>query len=400
MVMLMLYQNKLSPVFKFLMTFLLLSTFLWTGKALSFETSAKAAYILDQTTGTVLLEKNADQPLPPASMSKLMTLYMAFEYISQGRLELTEKLPVSDAAVEYRGSTMFLNTSDRVTVEDLLRGIIVLSGNDACVVLAEALSPDGTEKGFADLMTRRAKKMGMLNSVFANSNGWPHPEHKMSVKDLAILANRIVADFPEYYKMFAEDTFEFDGRAAANTRNRNPLLGLGIGADGLKTGYTSKAGYGLVGSALQGERRVIFVITGLRSQSVRADEAEAIVNWAFRQFTQKKYGRKNDVIVFAPVWNGASSQVGLALAEDLDLLVPVFDDDSINFNAEIKTPIKAPLSKGSTIGNLIISRPNLPTFKIPLIAAENIGIGGFKEKVFSAAEFILRSIKQSQEATF
>ena len=382
------------------MTFLLLSTFLWTGKALSFETSAKAAYILDQTTGTVLLEKNADQPLPPASMSKLMTLYMAFEYLNQGRLELTEKLPVSDAAVKYRGSTMFLNTSDRVTVEDLLRGIIVLSGNDACVVLAEALSPDGTEKGFADLMTRRAKKMGMMNSVFANSNGWPHPEHKMSVKDLAILANRIVADFPEYYKMFAEDTFEFDGRAAANTRNRNPLLGLGIGADGLKTGHTSEAGYGLVGSALQGERRVIFVVTGLRSQSVRADEAEAIVNWAFRQFTQKKYGRKNDVIGFAPVWNGASAQVGLALAKDLDLLVPVFDDGDINFNAEIKTPIKAPLSKGSTIGNLIISRPDLPTFKIPLVAAENIGIGGFKEKVFSAAKFILRSINQSQEAAF
>ena len=396
----MLYQNKLSPVFNFLMTFLLLSTFLWTGKALSFETSAKAAYILDQSTGTVLLEKNADQPLPPASMSKLMTLYMAFEYINQGRLELTEKLPVSDAAVKYRGSTMFLNTSDRVTVEDLLRGIIVLSGNDACVVLAEALSPDGTEKGFADLMTRRAKKMGMLNSVFANSNGWPHPEHKMSVKDLAILANRIVADFPEYYKMFAEETFEFDGRAAANTRNRNPLLGLGIGADGLKTGHTSEAGYGLVGSALQGERRVIFVITGLRSQSVRADEAEAIVNWAFRQFTEKKYGRKNDVIGLAPVWNGASPQVGLALAEDLNLLVPVFDGDDINFNAELKTPITAPLSKGATIGNLIISRPNLPTFKVPLVAAENIGLGGFKEKVFSAANFILRSINQSQEAAF
>jgi len=396
----MLYQNKLSPVFNFLMTFLLLNTFLWTGKALSFETSAKAAYILDQSTGTVLLEKNADQPLPPASMSKLMTLYMAFEYINQGRLDMTEKLPVSDAAVKYRGSTMFLNTSDRVTVEDLLRGIIVLSGNDACVVLAEALSPDGTEKGFADLMTRRAKKMGMLNSVFANSNGWPHPEHKMSVKDLAILANRIVADFPEYYKMFAEETFEFDGRAAANTRNRNPLLGLGIGADGLKTGHTSEAGYGLVGSALQGERRVIFVITGLRSQSVRADEAEAIVNWAFRQFTEKKYGRKNDVIGLAPVWNGASPQVGLALAEDLNLLVPVFDGDDINFNAELKTPITAPLSKGATIGNLIISRPNLPTFNVPLVAAENIGLGGFKEKVLSAANFILRSINQSQEAAF
>ena len=382
------------------MKILLLTIFLWAGKALSFETSAKAAYILDQTTGTVLLEKNADQPLPPASMSKLMTLYMAFEYINQGRLDLTEKLPVSDAAVKYRGSTMFLNTSDRVSVEDLLRGIIVLSGNDACVVLAEALSPDGTEKGFADLMTRRAKKMGMLNSVFANSNGWPHPEHKMSVKDLAILANRIVTDFPEYYSMFAEDTFEFDGRAAANTRNRNPLLGLGIGADGLKTGHTIEAGYGLVGSALQGKRRVVFVITGLRSQSVRADEAEAIVNWSFRQFTEKKYGEKNDVIGFAPVWNGASPQVGLALSEDLHLLVPVFDNDEINFTAEIKTPIKTPLSKGTTIGNLIISRPNLPTFKVSLVAAENIGTGGFKEKVFSAAKFIFRSINQSKEAAF
>tara|TARA_B100000963_G_scaffold81059_1_gene68950 strand:- start:377 stop:1567 length:1191 start_codon:yes stop_codon:yes gene_type:complete len=396
----MLYQIKLSPTLNFLITLLLSTIFLWAGKALSFETSAKAAYILDQTTGTVLLEKNADQPLPPASMSKLMTLYMAFEYIDQGRLKLKEKLPVSDAAVKYRGSTMFLNTSDRVSVEDLLRGIIVLSGNDACVVLAEALSPDGTEKGFAELMTKRAKKMGMLNSVFANSNGWPHPRHKMSVKDLAILANKIVTDFPEYYSMFAEDTFEFDGRAAANTRNRNPLLGLGIGADGLKTGHTSEAGYGLVGSALQGERRVIFVITGLRSQSVRADEAEAIVNWAFRQFTEKQYGEKNDVIGFAPVWNGASPQVGLALAEDLDLLVPVFDNEDINFSAEIKTPIKAPLSKGAKIGNLIISRPNLPTFSVSLVAAENIGTGGFKEKVFSAAKFILSSINQSQEAAF
>ena len=396
----MLYQIKLSPTLSFLITLLLSTIFLWAGKALSFETSAKAAYILDQTTGTVLLEKNADQPLPPASMSKLMTLYMAFEYIDQGRLKLKEKLPVSDAAVKYRGSTMFLNTSDRVSVEDLLRGIIVLSGNDACVVLAEALSPDGTEKGFAELMTKRAKKMGMLNSVFANSNGWPHPKHKMSVKDLAILANKIVTDFPEYYSMFAEDTFEFDGRAAANTRNRNPLLGLGIGADGLKTGHTSEAGYGLVGSALQGERRVIFVITGLRSQSVRADEAEAIVNWAFRQFTEKQYGEKNDVIGFAPVWNGASPQVGLALAEDLDLLVPVFDNEDINFSAKIKTPIKAPLSKGAKIGNLIISRPNLPTFSVSLVAAENIGTGGFKEKVFSAAKFILSSINQSQEAAF
>ena len=177
-------------------------------------------------------------------------------------------------------------------------------------------------------------------------------------------------------------------------------MGLGIGADGLKTGHTSEAGYGLVGSALQGDRRVIFVITGLRSQSVRADESEAIVNWAFRQFTEKKYGKINDVIGYAPVWNGDTPQVGLALADDLNILVPVFDNEDINFTARITTPIKAPVTKGATIGNLVISRPNLPTFEIPLIAAENIASGGFKEKVLSAAKYVLRSISQNPEAAF
>ena len=195
--------------------------------ALAFETRGSAAFVLDVGTGTVLLSKNADQPRPPASMSKLMTLYVAFEALRDGRLTLDERLPVSEHAMSYKGSTMFLDTTDRVRVEDLLRGIIVLSGNDACAVIAEALSPDGTEAGFARYMTERAQQMGMENSTFANSNGWPAAGHLMSVHDLAILANRIITDFPEYYPLFSETEFAFDGRAPSNTRNRNPLLGLG-----------------------------------------------------------------------------------------------------------------------------------------------------------------------------
>ena len=208
--------------------FFVVSTLTFRSTAFAFDTQAQAAYIIDQTTGTVLLAKNEDVPLPPASMSKLMTLFMTFEAIRDGRLLWDDKLPVSEHAMSYRGSSMFLDTTDRVTVRDLIRGIIVLSGNDACVVVAEALSPDGTETGFANMMTSRAKKLGMTNSIFANSNGWPSPQHRMSMKDLAILANRIVEEFPSEYTLFSEKEFLFDGRTPSNVRNRNPLLKLEI----------------------------------------------------------------------------------------------------------------------------------------------------------------------------
>ncbi|MEM6658738.1 MAG: D-alanyl-D-alanine carboxypeptidase family protein, partial [Pseudomonadota bacterium] len=283
----------------------------------AFDTSARAAYVIDQTTGTVLLSKEADQPLPPASMSKLMTLYVAFEALRDGRLTLQETLPVSVHAMSYGGSTMFLNTQDRVTVEDLLRGIIVLSGNDACVVIAEALSPDGTEAGFARYMTQRAQQLGMNNSNFANSNGWPAAGHMMSVHDLAVLADRLITDFPEYYPLFAEEEFEFDGRAPSNKRNRNPLLRLDIGADGLKTGHTQEAGYGLVGSAKQGDRRVIFVLSGIDTTGQRAEEAEAVVNWSFRNFVERTVATEETPIAEAKLWMGEKKTVGLVPEGDL-----------------------------------------------------------------------------------
>jgi len=207
-----------------------------------FDTRAEAAYVIDQRTGTVLLSKNAEEPLPPASMSKLMTLLMTFEAIQRGTLSIDEELPVSSYAASLGGSTMFLDTRDRVSVEDLIRGIIVLSGNDACVVLAEELSPDGTEAGFARMMTARARELGMEHSTFQNSTGWPAAGHRMSMKDLAIVADHLIKDFPTFYPLFAEQVFEFDGRAPSNTRNRNPILGRIPGADGLKTGHTQEAG--------------------------------------------------------------------------------------------------------------------------------------------------------------
>ena len=206
--------------------------------AQAFETSAKSAIVLDLGTDLTLMEKNADMALPPASMSKLMTLNMTFEALVDGRLSLDQRLPVSEQAQAYGGSTMFLNTRDRVSVEDLIRGVIVLSGNDASAVLAEAISPDGTERGFAQMMTERALDLGMTNSTFANSNGWPAPAQRISMRDLAFLAKRLIQVFPQYYGYFAETEFAYDDRAPDNRFNRNPLLKLNIGADGLKTGHT------------------------------------------------------------------------------------------------------------------------------------------------------------------
>ena len=363
-------------------------------QAHAFETRATAAYVIDQTTGTVLLEKNADTPLPPASMSKLMTLLIAFEAIRDGRLSLNEKLPVSQHSMNYGGSTMFLNTRDRVSVEDLIRGIIVLSGNDACSVIAEALSPDGTESGFARFMTQRAPKMGMTNSTFANSNGWPQAGHRMSMRDLALLANRLISDFPEFYPMFSETEFQFDGRAPENSRNRNPLLRLGIGADGLKTGHTQEAGYGLVGSAKQGQRRVIFVLSGLDSPAARAQESEAIVNWAFRQFAQHPLAKEGERLATADVWMGAVSNVGLVPNQDISVLLPILGGDDIPAEVVYKGPIQAPIAKGDELAELVLRPEGLPETRIPLFAETDVADGGFMARISTAAMKLIDRLNQ------
>lgn len=364
----------------------------------AFDTRARAAFVLDQGTDTVLLSKNAEVPLPPASMSKLMTLYVAFEALRDGRLTLDERLPVSAHAMGYGGSTMFLDTTDRVRVEDLLRGIIVLSGNDACAVIAEALSPDGTEAGFARYMTKRAQELGMENATFANSNGWPAAGHRMSMRDLGILAEHLIEDFPQYYPLFSEKSFAFDGRAPSNTRNRNPLLGLSIGADGLKTGHTAEAGYGLVGSAKQGDRRVIFVISGLDSNAARAEEAEALVNWSFRQFAQKTIAKAGVPVAQAEVWRGAQQSVGLVAESDLEVLLPALTGKQIAAEVVYTGPITAPVTKGQQLAELVFQPDDLPEMRLPLVAENDVPTGGFVVRLKTAALVLSRQLIAGPEA--
>lgn len=354
--------------------------------AQAFDTRATAAWVFDETTQTVLLAKNADQPLPPASMSKLMTLNMLFEALQDGRVTMDTTFAVSTKARSMGGSTMFLNEQDRPTVRDLIHGIIVNSGNDACVVVAEGLA--GTEEAFAAQMTERAKTLGMTQSTFANASGWPDPNHRMSMHDLGVIARRLIEEFPEEYAIFKETEFNFANRAEANRFNRNPLLKLNIGADGLKTGHTTEAGYGLVGSAVQGNRRVIFVITGLESDTTRAEEAERIVNWAYRQFVLKTVAKAGLRVAEAPVWMGRDSTVGLVPAKDVVLLVPASVQDGISAEVSFTGPLAAPLIAGQPVAELIIHVPDLPDARIPLVTEAAVNRAGFVGRISTAAQVL------------
>lgn len=350
--------------------------------AQAFDTNAETAWVYDVATGTVLMEKNADQPIPPASMSKLMTTYMLFDALREGRVQMDTRLPVSTKARQMGGSTMFLNEQDRPTVEELIKGIIVLSGNDACVVVAEGLA--GTEEAFSRQMTEQGREMGLTNSVFTNASGWPQPRHRMTAHDLGILAMHLIRDFPELYKYFALTEFPFDNRAPANRFNRNPLLKLGIGADGLKTGHTQEAGYGLVGSAVQDGRRVIFVITGLQTETARAEEAERIVNWAFRQFTMETLVPGGETVVRVPVWLGTASRVGLTTTDGVNVLIPAGAQDQVKVEAVYNAPIPAPITKGQQLGQLVVTVPGSKDAVTPLLAVEDVPEAGFMGRMQGA----------------
>ena len=352
--------------------------------AAAFDTAARAAYVIDLPSGTVLMDKNGETPLPPASMSKLMTLYMLFEAIKEGRVGLDTTFGVSARAASMGGSSMFLTERDRPTVLELIRGIIVQSGNDATVVVAEGLA--GSENAFARQMTQTARDLGMTGSTFANASGWPDPDHRMSMRDLAILAKHLVEDFPGLYPYFAEEVFEFDGRVPSNVNNRNPLLGLGIGADGLKTGHTEEAGYGLVGSAVDGDRRVIFAITGMDSERQRRDESERIVSWAFRQFVQRDIAKAGDTLAEAEVWLGDASTVPLVAAEDVSLLVSAIAADETEAEIVYDGPLAAPIEAGSPVGELVVRRADLPEHRIPVLAGADVGGANIVSRAMVAAQ--------------
>ena len=350
--------------------------------ASAFDTKARAAWVYDLTTNTVLLEKNAHEPMPPASMSKLMTVNMLFEALRDGRVKLDDRFAVSSHAKSMEGSTMFLNEQDRPTVEELIQGMIVLSGNDACVAVAEGLA--GSEVEFAKKMNARAQALGMLDSHFANASGWPDPEHRMSMHDLGILAVRLITEFPEYYKYFSLTEFPYDGRSPDNRFNRNPLLKMNIGADGLKTGHTAEAGYGLVGSAVQNGRRIVFVISGLESEKARAEEAQRIADWAFREFIQKTVAKKGQKITDAPVWMGSVKSVGLTVGEDMTLLLPSLAQGSLKAEVKYTGPIEAPFTAGTKLAELVINIPDHNPVTVPLVADQDVAAGGFVTRVGTA----------------
>lgn len=368
---------------------LALATILPAAAAASFETRATAAIVVDFNTGTVLLEKNADQPLPPASMSKLMTLNMVFEALDDGRMTLDTTLPVSTRARQMGGSRMFVEERHRPTVEDLIRGIAVLSGNDATVVVAEGLA--GTEENFARQMTERARALGMENSTLTNASGWPHPDHRMSMRDLAILSDRIIREFPEHYGYLSELAFTWNDITQSN---RVPLLTAGIGFDGLKTGFTSEAGYSLAGSAQQGDRRVIFVFSGLGSERERAEEAERIINWAFRQFSEQRVLEAGTRVADAPVWLGEQRRVGLVVAEDLVVLVPALQSvGEITGEVIHDTPVEAPVRAGDRLGTLVVDLPDLAPMRVPLVAEADVGRGNFAVRMQTAATVLWERAK-------
>ena len=337
------------------------------GSARGIETTASNAFLVDADTGAILLSKNADALMPPASMGKIMTVYMILERLADGRLSLDDTFPVSENAWRKGGSKMFVEVGSRVTVEDLLRGIIVQSGNDACIVVAEALS--GSEERFAADMTAKAREIGLDNSTFKNATGWPDEGHVMTARDLAMLANLTIQEFPEYYHYYSELSFTYSD---IKQGNRNPLLYRDMGADGLKTGHTEASGYGLASSVPRKGRRLILVVNGLDSSKERARESERLLEWGFREFDNYALFRAGEVVDTAQVWLGETADVPLVIETDLARTLPRSARAGMRVSITYEGPIPAPIEKGERIATLVVSASDAETLMVRLVAGASV----------------------------
>lgn len=370
---------------------LLLGVFL-AAPAMALQTTAKHAILVDATTGAVLFEKAADEPMPPASMSKIMTSYLVFKRLKDGTIKMEDELPVSENAwrqggAASGGSTMFLKLGDRVSVADLLRGIIIQSGNDACIVIAEGLA--GSEAAFAEEMTRVGRQIGLKNSVFRNSSGLPDPGEYMTARDLAILAKRVIEDFPEYYPMFAEKQFVYN---KIRQGNRNPLLYKNVGADGLKTGHTLASGYGLTASAVQGDRRLILVVNGLPSMQARADESERLLDYGFREFDNYVLFKPDEPVVTADVWLGEQPTVPLVAPGGALVTLPRKARPEMKVAVSYDGPVPAPIVKGQPIGTLMVTAPGIEAIEIPLVAQTDVERLGLFGRLMAALGHMVRGL--------
>ncbi len=341
--------------------------------AAALETLARQFILVDAGTGMTLAAKNADEPMYPASMSKIMTLYIAFEHLADGRLSMEDAFTVSRKAWRMKGSRMFVEVNTRVTVGELLRGIIVQSGNDASIVLAEGLA--GSEAAFADLMNEKAAELGLDDSHFVNATGWPDPEHVTTARDVAELSRRIIMDFPEYYPLFAEKSYSYNG---IRQGNRNPLLYRYDGADGLKTGYTQVSGHGLAASVQRGEQRLVLVVNGLEGVNVRAREAERLLDYGFRSFKTYVLFRAGEVVDEFDVWLGEADAVPLVVASDVTVMMPRKARNEMVVKIVADGPIAAPVEEGAPVARLVVSAPDVETREWPLTAGTSVdSLSGF-----------------------
>lgn len=353
-------------------------------RAESVETLATQAVLVDAETGTILFDKGGADRMPTSSMSKVMTMYMVFEDLKRGHISLEDKVTVSERAWRMEGSKMFIKVGDQVKVEDLVRGVIIQSGNDASVALAEGVA--GTEQAFAEAMNVRAKEIGLADSHFMNATGWPDPEHYSTPRDLAILAFRLISDFPDYYHYYAEKEFTFN---KIKQQNRNPLLTRLSGADGVKTGHTEAAGYGLIGSAKREGRRLILVVNGLPDEKARADESVRLLEWGFRNFERKKIISSGEVIDAADVWLGAVPQVSLVAEKDLTVVLPKSRRSELKVSVNYLGPLSAPLKKGDTVGKLRIEVPEQLPVEMSLLAGEDVARKGMFGRVKDRLGYLL-----------
>ncbi len=359
-------------------------------EAHAFDTSAKHAMLIDVETRTVLMDKNSQDRMPTSSMSKVMTMYVVFQAIEDGRLQLDDECVISEKAWRKGGSKMFIEVGKKVKVEDLIRGVIVQSGNDASIALAECLA--GNEKNFAETLNEAAADLGMTNSQFANASGWPDPNHYSTAYDLSLLAYHLITDFPQYYHYYSQEEFTFNG---IKQKNRNPLLYQNIGADGIKTGHTEIAGYGLMASATVNDgydqsRRLILVVNGLNSEKARSEESARILRWGQRNFRIVKLFDKGEVVESVPVHMGKLRQAPLVVNADIKALYNVREKESLSVKLRYDTPIKAPVSAGTKIGDVIVKSGDFPEQTYPLYVGQDIEKLNYFSQLIEKARIFLK----------
>jgi len=347
------------------------------------DTAARTAIVLDYDTGAVLFDKNAEERIPPASMSKIMTAYVVYSYLKAGRVKLDDTLPVSERAWakhKTNESNMFVALGSQVKVEDLIRGMIIQSGNDACVVLAEGLA--GSTDAFVDQMNQAAQKLGLKDSRFANVDGLPSPDEYVTAHDLAILARDLIHDFPEYFHYDSEKEFTYNG---IKQGNRNPLLYKDLGVDGMKTGHTEEAGYGITVTALRSGRRIIEVLSGMKSMNMRSQESEKLLAWAYREWANYRLVKAGDPIDDAPVWLGTTATVPATVKSDLLVSLPRNARNSMKVNVVYDHPTPAPVEQGQQVGMMQITASDMTPVQVPLVAAKPVDkVSGFSRAALTA----------------